>query len=784
MGDSSGQQFWQSPPQPINQTLDNLSSQGFLLCPNQEWMVELEKPQLLPITTLAQPEIAVAGFRLNPKTNGPAGYHPYNSIHIKNIKSGISKAIELPQSVGVGFFKWAPDGTKLAFALTKTDGVELWILDIAKGLAEKITEGILNSCYGVPFRWLDNNTLVCKVIPSDRGPLPEKSETPIGPIIQENFGKKSPNRTFTNLLENTDDEILFEYYVKAALELITLDGKRTQIVEPSLIDAARPSPDGQYILLKTLHRPYSYQLPASYFPKKSVVINRDGQLVYEVEDLPLADNLSIKFEAVRVGRRKIYWRLDRPSSLYWLEALDEGDPTKEVEYRDALFTLDAPFTQQPQQIWCCQYRYRGIVWGRDDCAVVVEGWYDTRHQRIWKISPNQPETTPKLLIERSTEDKYADPGTPLTIRGEYQKNILRFSPDGQSIYLRGRGASPQGVYPFLDKFHLDTKQKQRLWQCQDPYLESVVEMLEDEESLITYRQSKTDAPNFYLHSPHNPPVSITNFPDPAPEFAGIHKEVVQYQRTDGVKLSAKLYLPPTYNPETDGPLPTLFWVYPAEFKSAELAGQVTTAENSFTRPGGSSILFLLTQGYAILDDPKVPIIGEGNVEPNDTYVEQLTAGLEAAVDYLVSRGISDRDRLGIGGHSYGAFTTANALAHTNFFKVGIARSGAYNRSLTPFGFQGEQRNYWEATETYIKMSPFTYAEKIKAPLLLIHGVNDSNPGTYPLQTERLYEAIKGLGGIARWVQLPLEDHGYRSREAIGHVLWEIIQWCDKYLKGI
>jgi dipeptidyl aminopeptidase/acylaminoacyl peptidase len=213
----------------------------------------------------------------------------------------------------------------------------------------------------------------------------------------------------------------------------------------------------------------------------------------------------------------------------------------------------------------------------------------------------------------------------------------------------------------------------------------------------------------------------------------------------------------------------------------ELAGQVTKTENGFTRPHFTSILFLLTQGFAVLDDPTLPIIGEGETEPNDTYVEQLIAGAEAAIEYVVERGIGDRDRLAIGGHSYGAFTTVNLLAHTNLFKLGIARSGAYNRTLTPFGFQGEQRNFWEAADTYTQIAPFTHAHKITAPLLLIHGANDSNRGTYPIQTERLYEALKGLGATVRWVELPLEDHSYRSQEGVGHVLWEMVRWCKQYL---
>jgi dipeptidyl aminopeptidase/acylaminoacyl peptidase len=409
-----------------------------------------------------------------------------------------------------------------------------------------------------------------------------------------------------------------------------------------------------------------------------------------------------------------------------------------------------------------------------------------------------------LLLERSTEDHYSAPGSPLTVAGPFHWEVLRFTPDGTGLYFSGRGASPEGVYPFLEMMDLATGDRQRLWQCQAPSFEGVVDIVDGGASadggdgslqLLTRRQSRSEPPNYWLRSlaiaaSADPASSgesatrlLTDYGDPAPQFAGVHKELVQYPRADGVMLSANLYWPAGYDPKRDGPLPMVFWVYPAEFKNRELAGQVTTAEHAFSRPSRTSVLFLLTQGYAVLDDPTLPIIGEGEAEPNDTYVEQLVAGAEAAVNYVVERGVGDRDRLGIGGHSYGAFTTANLLAHTDLFKLGIARSGAYNRTLTPFGFQGEQRNFWQAPDTYNHMAPFTHAAKITAPLLLIHGASDSNAGTYPVQTERLYEALKGLGATVRWVELPLEDHGYRSQEAVGHVLWEMVRWCDLYLKA-
>ena len=775
--------IWQSPPSPINEILNAPPPPTVLLSPNHQWLLELEQPLLSPIAEMAEPEIPLGGFLLNPRTNAPARQNTYRSLKIQAIATGSTIVVELPENPRIGFLKWSPDGERLAFTLTQSTGLELWFVELATGVARKLTEAVLNAGYGIPHRWLSNDALLCQFIPNNRAEPPIKSLVPTGPAIEENLGRKTPSRTYTNLLENPHDESLFEHYLMATLEKVTLDGHRTPLVAPCLIDEARPSPDGNFIILSTLHRPFSYQLPASYFPKLIQVLDISGKVVYEVADLPLADNISIKFDAVRPGRRLVFWRCDRPCTLYWLEALDEGEPNNNVPYRDALFELEPPFDTKPRLIWQSEFRFQHLIWGRDDIAMVWERWYDNRKQRIWRINPQNPETPPVLLCDRSFEDKYNDPGVPATVLGKYGRDVLRFAPNSNTIYLNGRGASPQGIYPFLDSFDLETQATQRLWQCQDPYFESVAEILDDQaQILITRRQSQIEPPNYYLKNGNGEPKILTSYQDPAPQLAGIQKEVVQYERADGVKLSATLYLPSGYDANRDGKLPMLFWVYPEEFKDREFAGQVTTATNTFIRPMRDSVLFLLTQGYGILLGPSIPIVGEGKNEPNDTYVEQLIAGAKAAVDYVVGRGIADPDRIGIGGHSYGAFTTVNLLAHTNLFKVGIARSGAYNRTLTPFGFQGEQRNYWEAADTYTNMSPFTHAAKVKSPLLLIHGEKDSNPGTYPLQTQRLYEALKGLGATVRYCVLPYEDHGYRSHEAVGHVLWEMANWCDFYLK--
>ncbi len=780
------QEIWQSPPPPIAQLLDAPQPPTVVLSPHNQWLVELERPLLSSIAELAEPEVAVAGFRLNPQTRGPARHPTYRSLAVKALGPGPARPLPLPAAAQIGFVQWSLDGQRLAFTLTQPTGLELWVVDLPDGNPHRLTGPILNAVYGAPYAWLPGDQgLLCQVIPSGQAEPPATTPVPAGPLVQENLGRKTPARTYTNLLETPYDEALFEYYLSSVLEQVSLDGQRTPLTQPRLLDEAEPSPDGQFILLTTLQRPFSYQVPASLFPRRVEVLDRSGQVVAVVADLPLADDLSIKFDSVRPGRRRVSWRADQPATLYWVEALDGGDAQRPASHRDALFELAAPFSGEPTLLWQTEYRFRRVLWGREDLALAWEQWYDNRRLRLWQINPAQPDASPQLLMDRSSEDQYRDPGNPMAAPGPYGWWVLRFSADGSAIHLNGRGASPEGVYPFLDRLNLTTQTSERLWQAQAPYYEAVVDLLDDDaQAFVTRRQSQTEPPNYWLYRQAQPPERLSDYPDPAPEFARVRKELVRYPRADGVQLSATLYLPPDYEPSRDGPLPMLVWAYPTEFKDRATAGQITTAENSFSRPRGASVLFLLTQGYAVLDNPSLPIIGEGDAEPNDRYMEQLVAGAQAAVDSVVARGIADPQRIAIGGHSYGAFTAANLLAHSNLFRAGIAQSGAYNRTLTPFGFQGEQRSFWEAPETYIRMSPFTHAQKIHEPLLLIHGANDSNPGTYPLQTERFYEALKGLGATVRWVVLPLEDHSYRSRESAGHVLWEIVRWCDQYVKKV
>ncbi len=777
---------YQQPPAAIQAILDADSPPAVSVSPDRQWMLELERPNLRPLAELAEPSVKVAGIQINPETNGPAREYAYRGIELRNMASARKAKrvrIDLPDGARVRNVGWNDDSTGFSFTLTQSTGIELWFAAVPSGEVKRLTGPVLNAAYGAPCDWLpDDAGLICKRVPAKRGEAPEESRVPVGPVIDENLGRKAPARTYSNLLKNPHDESLFEHYLQSELVHVHLDGTVKALTETDIVDEATPSPDGEWLLVQTLHPPWSYHVSASRFPSKTTVLriaSPDQRI--DIETLPLADDIPIARGSVRTGKRSISWRSDQPATLYAIEALDGGDAATEAPKRDRVSLLSAPFDGEFAAMWDSELRMNSVMWGDDDLAMAWTWRWNDRLLRMWRLDPSG-EREPALLKVRSFQDNYADPGTPMTWPGPYGWGVIHQVDEG--ILMSGRGIRPDGVRPFLDVMDLETGESRTLWRASDTHHETMTAVIDEQASgFITRRQSPSEPPNYRLRmADARKSVPLTNFSDWAPQFAAVQKELVTYTRADGVELQARVYTPPGWRP-SKGPLPTVFWAYPNEFKSKKDAGQKTKSENLFSRPSTHSPLWFCLQGYAVVDDPTLPIVGEGDTEPNDNFVEQLVSGAEAAVKMAVERGVADPDRLLVGGHSYGAFMTANLLAHTDLFQAGIARSGAYNRSLTPFGFQSEQRTYWDAIDTYIEMSPFTHANRINEPILLIHGAVDPNPGTYPVQSERLFEAIKGNGGTVRWVVLPLEEHGYRARESIGHMLWEQFRWADTYVKN-
>ncbi|MEQ8363396.1 MAG: prolyl oligopeptidase family serine peptidase [Cyclobacteriaceae bacterium] len=774
---------YQRPVEEIANLLEAPLTPFVTFSPDNHWMVLFDRSDYPSIEELSRPELRIAGLRINPENFGRSRGAYLIGLKMKSLDDKKDYEItNLPSPLLISDYHFSPDSKKLAFLQNYNDRIELWMVDMDAKKASKITERKINNVFSDSFHWLsDSEHVIFTAVPANLKPLPEKSRVPNGPVIEENLGKQAPSRTYQDLLENPYDEDLFDYYGSSEIVIKRITGEERTIAPKALYLSANPSPDGKMIMVENIHKPYSYLVPYYRFPQKITIVDLNGKLIKEIIDIPLTDNIPNGFNSTQTGPRSHGWRSDQPATIYWVEAQDGGNPKTEAAIRDKVYQLSAPFTGNAKEIISLPLRYAGVQWAKEDVAFIYESWRSDRKLKVYQVNPISK--SKKVIIDRSTEDSYNDPGSFITTFNKYGRNTIQITQDN-SVLLNGRGSSPEGDKPFIDKMNLTTGKKERLWQSAAPYYERVVNVMDDKKmSFVTSRESQSEPPNYFIRTRgDNELTKLTNFPHPYPQLKDVKKEVLHYKREDGVDLTVDMYLPPGYKKE-DGPLPAIVWAYPREFKSAEAAGQVTGSPYAFTRISAGGVLFWVTRGYAVLDDAAMPIIGEGDAEPNDTYIPQLVSSAKAVIDYTANLNIVDSNRVGIGGHSYGAFMTANLLAHSNLFKAGIARSGAYNRTLTPFGFQSEERTYWEAPEIYYEMSPFSYANKVNEPILLIHGEADNNSGTFPIQSERFYNAIKGHGGTARFVKLPYESHGYRAKESLLHMLWEMDNWLEKYVKN-
>ncbi len=767
------------PPKDVLDVLHAPVTPSVSLSPTRDRMMLVESTRFPSIAELAAPMLRLAGLRINPNTNGPHRPPRIVAMTLKNIADGKETKVALPANANPGSPNWSHNGKIFAFTNTTATGIELWLGDAQTGATRQVRGIKLNAAYGSAFEWLpDGVTLLCQTIVAGRGNPPAPPKAPTGPTIQESAGRPAPVRTFQDLLQNAHDENLFDYYATSQLEFVnTSDLKRTPIGKPAIYASTQASPDGKYLLVVRNQKPYSYLLTAGSFPREVEVWDMSGKVVYKVASQPLADQIPI--DGVQTGPRSYSWIPVEPATLAWAEALDGGDPKKKVPHRDRILLFAAPFQGSPAEFTKTEHRFAGLTWFDSDGIVLVRDTdRDRRWNRVFLLNYRNPAQAARLIWDRSMQDRYNDPGTPITrLLPTGNRAVLK---NGNFIYLQGQGASPKGDHPFLDRFDITTLKSERLFQCADGSYESVVGLLADDATrFITRHETATEPPNYFLRAADGSRKALTAFKDPAPQLRGITKELVTYKRGDGVQLSFTLYLPPAY--KRGQPLPTLVWAYPQEFSDPDTAGQVSGSPSRFTMIGGTSHLFALLLGYAVLDGATMPVVGDAQTM-NDTYVEQIVASAKAAIDKAAEMGVTDPTRVGVGGHSYGAFMTANLLAHCDLFRAGIARSGAYNRTLTPFGFQNERRTFWEAPEMYFKVSPFMFAHKINEPILLIHGEADNNSGTFPIQSERMYQAIRGNGGTVRYVTLPFESHGYAAEESVEHTLAEMLNWLEKHVK--
>ncbi|WP_438270144.1 S9 family peptidase [Pseudoalteromonas galatheae] len=753
------------------------------LSANGNWLALLQRNRVLTLEELGQPEQALAGIKFNPKTFMRTSSRQYSSIEFKHVATGaLVKVTGLPKGK-IKSPSWSADSRYLAFILEQENSATLWTYDIEQRNLKQLTQSTLNGVVtSTPYRWLPDSTAIIANIAINHGKQPSaKDKSSLTPIVQTTSGKKASTRTYQNLLSSPYDIQLFKFYSEGQLIKLNLNANAQQIGNPTYLKHFSVSPDSTNLVVGMMADPFSFQVPYSRFPAVWQVWGMRGYPLFEVTRQPLADALPAGFDSVREGPRKIQWRNDHGATLIWAEAQDGGDMSAKVDYHDHLYTISSPFKKEPELFAKVERRFSSIEWADNNVAILNEWRFADRSVRSSVFSPRNPEQNRVVFSERSYNDAYKDPGNFVYENSDLGSRVLKLV-GGRYLFLTGNGASEKGNIPFLDRFDVKTNTSTRIWQSSEPYYERVRAMLDDEGMrFITVRESRQEQPNFFVRDLQFDTLEqLTKFAHPYPAFKGVVKEQIKYKRDDGVELSGNLYLPTDYDP-SKGRIPVLMWAYPLEFKDKAVASQVRESPYQFPYIGYWGPMPYLAKGIAVFDDPTMPIIGAGDAHPNDTFRQQLVASAKAAVDTLVEKGIADPKRIAIAGHSYGAFMVANLLAHSDLFATGIARSGAYNRTLTPFGFQGEPRNFWEAQNVYANMSPFFHAEKINEPMLMIHGEEDPNSGTFPMQSKRMFAAMNGLGGNARLVMLPEEGHGYKARESILHVLWEQEQWLDTYL---
>lgn len=782
------QDTYQKPPKEILDLVDVQLAPSVIMDDAGNYAILRYQDAYKTIAELSEEEMRLAGLRINPNTDIGSRTNYINNVKVLNIKAKKASPVQvtgMPANPRLAYFSWSPDQSKIAMTNTTEDGVEVWMLDVPGAKMTRLTEARVNANLRDVINWFaDGSAMLVKMAPADREEIVDKNKVvPVGPTISTADGKKAQNRTYQDLLKSKIDEANFEVLARSEIHKINLDGTSSPWLPADMYSNISFSPDGTYVMVTLIQRPFSYLVPYYRFPSTTTIHTADGKAIATVSQVPLIEDLPQGFGAVATGRRSLAWRSDKPATLTYVEALDGGDPAQDVEYRDEMFELEAPFSSDGKSIMKFQNRYAGIIWGDDNNAVAYDRWWANRNMKTYHFSPSKGQASAKVITDRNYQDVYSNPGSFATAQNEYGKEVLAMSKG--NAFLMGPGYSEKGQFPFVDRMSLASYEKTRVYESKyTDKMERLYDYDVKNNTALLSLESKNEYPNFYFRSLGNNKLrQLTNFENPFQAIQDVHKEVITYKRDDGLELSGTLYLPVGYDKEKKEKMPMILWAYPREYKDKSSASQSTQNPNQFTYPSYRSPVYWVARGYVVLANAAFPIIGEGDKEPNDTFRSQLVANGRAAIDAVDKLGYIDRNRVGVGGHSYGAFMVANLLSHSDDYAAGIARSGAYNRTLTPFGFQSEQRSYWDAPEVYYTMSPFMHADKMKTPLLLIHGEADNNSGTYPMQSERYFNALKGLGATVRLVMLPKESHGYRAKESVLHVLYEQDSWLETYVKN-
>lgn len=735
------------------------------------------------IKYISRPIVKLGGKRFNPKNRSRNRSYFYTKIVVQDLKSNGEKEINFGNNPILNYPYWSPNGDKLAVTIEKNNCTELWFVDANTARPVKIKNICMNTILGSGIQWLDNNRIIVRARTKQKK-IAFDNNTPQGPRVEESTKKKSQNRTYKDLLKNENDSKMFNYYLDSQLKVVNLkNGSVKNIGKHGIFTRYSISPNKKLLIVDRIKRPFSYVVPYYYFAKNIELWNLKGKVVNTFAKLPVFDSIPIR--GVPTGPRDIEWVPNKPATLFYSKALDKGDHKVKAKFRDQLVLAKISKNNKIKEkvFFKTKNRFSGITWLNDGSGDALVYDYDRDKKWVKGLIVNtDKENKSKVLWDYSINDSYNKPGKNVLETNEIGQEMLAVDKIGPNryIYTYGKGATSNGDYPYLKRWNLSDSSSKELFRAKKGSYERFIGFAdENHNKIVTKYETKIDFPNYYVTDIlNNVKKKLTNEKNPSEVFGKIKKEIIKYSRADGVKLSGILYYPINY--KKGKRYPTVIKAYPRQYNSAKMAGQVRGSSNKYSMPYRSSHLYFVLRGYAVLDKAQMPVVG-GPETMNDTFVEQLVDSSKATIDALVKKGITDKKRVGVIGHSYGAFMVANLLTHTDLYKAGIARSGAYNRSLTPFGFQNEVRTFWEAKNTYLKVSPFMNANKIKHPILLIHGAIDNNSGTHTIQSERYFSAIKGNGGTARMVLLPNEGHSYAALESVGHVLWEMFRWFDLYL---
>ncbi|MBR0499872.1 MAG: S9 family peptidase [Bacteroidales bacterium] len=785
----------------------------------------------VPVAELAASEARLAGLRIDPRNFSETRENYFEEIKLLDVATGNLRTVGgLPADPRIKSVTWSPSGRYVAFVLWFTDRIELWRVDTTSPAlaAVKLTDLRVNTIFGSPIIFLGDEQILFKSVPADRKVAPHH-DLARSSVVQEVLGEKKSIRTYQDLMQGPDDEELYDYCATSQLA-IWENGSVRMLAGPAIYRSIDPSPDGNYLMVVTEHHPYSYVEAHYSFPSKQFIMRvSDGSMVRMLRDGTIKekkepqDGPDAKKEAPKPRPAGFSWRPDMPATLTWTESEGAGpmggpmgmmgprpddDPASkdtlkekdrpEKTFTDKVYQCGAPFDFEnvKELVLAPEYRLGRITWGDGKLALYEESSAKQKFRRMMTFVPCDTNAPHKVIYTQSTEvdtlGNFPAYGRPYTVRNAFGRSVLWTDAKHSMLYLTGtdRRDAEGFAHSFIDRYTFKDGKTAPVWfssgDCKET-LTAITDFTPKNFQFIGRREAFGVVPDYYMFDMRKKSSrQITHIEDPV---AGFHKAVtdqyVTYTRKDGLKCFAHLYLPAGYDKERDGRLPVFMWTYPYEFKCAAESEKARPEKHKYTKPSYGSAMIWATQGYAVLDEFTMAIVAaDKDSLPNDRFLEELVMSAEAAVDFVCdSIGVGDRDRIGVGGHSYGGFMTANLLAHTRLFRAGVARSGAYNRSLTPFGFQSERRNYWRARTVYDEMSPFNYADKVKDALMLIHGQMDNNTGTFPVQSERLYQALVYFGATARYVQLPYESHGYQGIETTLDMLYETGAWLDKYVKN-